>query len=77
MSVNQGSMFMSSEQQVKSAFAALAVGSLLAAVAIYLLRGTLSIPDDTARLVATVFVVLAVVDGLVIYFWDRIFKRPG
>jgi phosphate/sulfate permease len=71
-------MFMSTqsnEQQVKSMFAALAVGSLLAAVAIYLLRGWLGIPDDTARLVSTAFVGLAVVDGLVIYLWDRIFKR--
>ncbi len=65
------------EQQVKQTFAALAVGSLLAAVAVYLLRETLGIPDETARLVSLAFALLAVVDGLVIYFWDRIFKRSG
>ena len=63
------------EQQVKQTFAALAIGSLLAAVAVYLLRETLGIPDETARLVSLAFALLAVVDGLVIYFWDRIFKR--
>ena len=65
------------EQQVKQMFAALACGALLAAAAIYLLRETLGIPDDTARMVALVFAAVAVVDGLVIYFWDRIFKRSG
>ena len=63
------------EQQVKAAFAALAVGSMLAAAAVYLLRGALGIPDDTARTISTAFVVAAVVDGLILYFWDRIFKR--
>ena len=63
------------EQQIKQMFAALAIGSLLAAAAIYVLRVSLGIPDATAQLVSTVFVVLAVVDALVIYLWDRIFKR--
>ena len=63
------------EQQVKQMFAALACGALLAAAAVYLLRETLGIPDDTARMVAVVFALVAVADGLVLYFWDRIFKR--
>jgi hypothetical protein len=63
------------EQQVKTMLAALAFGSLLAGAAIYLLRETLGIPDDTARMVALVFVLVAVVDGLMIIFWNRIFKR--
>ena len=44
------------ERQVKAMLAALAFGSLLAGAAIYLLRETLGIPDDTARMVALVFV---------------------
>lgn len=64
------------EQQVKTILAALAFGSLLAAAAIYQLRGTLGIPDDTAQMVSLVLMLVAVVDGLTIYFWDRFFKRP-
>ena len=67
----------SNERQVKQMFAALAIGSILAAAAVYLLRETLGIPDDTARTVALVFALVALVDGLVIYFWDWIFKRSG
>ena len=40
-------------------------------------RETLGIPDDTARTVALVLALVALVDGLVIYFWDWIFKRSG
>jgi hypothetical protein len=65
-----------SEQLVKTMFAALAVGSILAAAAVYLLRGAFGIADDTARNVATAFVLAAMADGLVLYFWDRLFKRP-
>ena len=53
------------EQQLRQMLAALAVGSLLAAAAIYLLREMFGIPDDTARMVALVFALVAVVDGLV------------
>jgi FtsH-binding integral membrane protein len=63
------------EQQVKQMFAALACGALLAGAAVYLLREVFGIPDDTARMVALVFVLVAVVDGLVVIFWDRFFKR--
>jgi hypothetical protein len=66
-----------SEQRVKAAFAALATGSLIAAALLYVLRGVLGIPDDTARLISTVLVLAAVADVLVLHFWDRIFKRPG
>jgi hypothetical protein len=40
-------------------------------------RQSLGIPDDTAQMVSMVFVLVAVVDGLVLYFWDRIFKRSS
>ena len=64
------------EQQVKTILAALALGSLAAAAAIYGFRQSLGIPDDTAQMVSLVLVLVAVVDGLTIYFWDRFFKRP-
>ncbi len=67
----------SAERQVKAMLAALAFGSLLAGAAIYVFRQSLGIPDDTARMVALVFVLVAVVDGLMIIFWDRIFKRSS
>jgi hypothetical protein len=65
------------DQQVRSMFAALAFGSLAAAAAVYVFRQYLGIPDDTAQLVSLVFGLVAIADGLLVYFWDRIFKRPG
>jgi hypothetical protein len=60
---------------VKAWFAALALGSVLAGFAVYLLQAQLGIPPETARNVTTVFVVVGVVDALVLYFWDRFSKR--
>jgi hypothetical protein len=65
------------EQQVKTMLAALAFGSLAAAAAIYVFRRWLGIPDDTAQMVSLVFVLVAAIDGLMVYFWDRIFKRSS
>jgi hypothetical protein len=64
------------ERAAKVAFAVLALGSALVAVAVYLLRATLGISDETARLIATAFILAAVADALVLFLWDRIFKRP-
>jgi len=60
---------------VKALFAALALGSVLAGFAVYLLQGQLGIPSETARYITTVFVVLGVVDAVVLYLWDRYTKR--
>jgi uncharacterized membrane protein len=65
------------ERQAKAVFAVMATASLIAAALLYVLRGAIGIPDDTARLISTVLVVAGVVDALVFHFWDRIFKRPG
>ena len=60
---------------VKALFAALALGSVLAGFAIYLLQAQLGIPPETARTVTTVFVAVGVVDALVLYLWDRFSKK--
>jgi hypothetical protein len=60
---------------VKTAFAAMALASILVGLAIYLLQSELGIPEDTARLVATVFLAAGIADIVLLYFWDRIFKR--
>ena len=60
---------------VKALFAALALGSVLAGFAIYLLQAQLGIPPETARNVTTVFVALGVVDAIILYLWDRYTRR--
>ena len=63
------------EPRIKEIIAALAVGSILAGCAVYLMQEQLGIPKDTARLISLVFVLAGVVDGVVLFFWDLIFKR--
>jgi hypothetical protein len=65
------------EAGVKSAFAALALGSILAGLVVYLLQAQLGIPQDTARIVSTAFLLVGIADLALVYFWDRIFKRRG
>ncbi len=60
---------------VKGVFAALALGSVLAGLAIYLLQAQLGIPAETARFIAATFILVGIADALVLYLWDRIFKR--
>jgi len=64
-----------SQRAAKALFAALALTFVLAGLALYLLGDRLGIAPDTARLVATAFLIAGVADTLVLYFWDRIFKR--
>lgn len=61
----------------KAAFAALALGSVLAGLAVYLLQGALGIPPDTAQFIAVIFIGVGIADLALLYFWDRIFKRRG
>jgi hypothetical protein len=65
------------ERLVKGLFAAMALLFLLAGIALYVLQTRLRIDADTARLIATVFLATAIADGLVLYNWDRMFKRRG
>ncbi|MGE5512973.1 MAG: hypothetical protein ACM31O_17200 [Bacteroidota bacterium] len=61
---------------VRAIFAAMALLSLLGGLAFYLLAERLGVESTTARLVASAFLITAVLDALVLYAWDRLFK-PG
>lgn len=63
------------ERRAKTAFAAMALLSVLAGLLLYLLQGRLGITEDTARLVSTTFLAVGIADTLVLLFWDRLFKR--
>lgn len=63
------------ERLAKAVFAMLALASVLAGFGIYLLQERLGIDEDTARLVATAFLVVGMGDTLLLYLWDRLFKR--
>jgi len=63
------------KDQTRAMFAALALGSVLAGLAIYLLQAPLGIPADTAQLIAITFIAIGIADAVLLYFWDRIFKR--
>ena len=65
------------ERLAKAVFAVLALACVLAGLGIYLLQGRLGIDEDTARLVATAFLVVGMGDTLLLYLWDRLFKRGG
>lgn len=60
---------------VKAMFAALALGSVVAGLLVYMMRERLGIPDDTAQMIATVFIAVATADIALLIFWDRLFKR--
>jgi hypothetical protein len=63
------------ERLAKVVFAMLALASVLAGFGIYLLQDRIGIDEDTARLVATAFLVIGIGDTLLLYLWDRLFKR--
>ena len=65
------------ERFVKAAFAAMALVSVLAGLGLYLLQARIGISEETARLVSTAFIVVGIADTIVLFLWDRIFKRGG
>lgn len=67
----------SRERFVKAAFAAMALVSVLAGLGLYLLQARIGISEETARLVSTAFIVVGITDTIVLFLWDRIFKRGG
>lgn len=77
MDQKDGGQRSANEAGVKSAFAAMALGSILAGLVVYLLQTRLGIPEDTARLVSTAFLIVGIADLALLYFWDRIFRRRG
>ena len=60
---------------VRILFTGLALVSLLAGLALYAFAERLGLDDQTARYLATAFLVAAVADALILYFWDRLFTR--
>lgn len=67
----------SRERLVKTAFAAMALVSVLTGLGLYLLQERIGIAEETARLVSTAFIVVGIADTIVLFLWDRIFKRGG
>lgn len=63
------------ERFVKAAFAAMALVSVLAGLGLYLAQARIGISEETARLVSTAFIVVGIADTIVLFLWDRIFKR--
>lgn len=59
----------------KAAFAAMALVSVLLGLALYLLQGRIGISEETARLVSSAFILVGIADTIVLFLWDRIFKR--
>ncbi|HET7156328.1 MAG TPA: hypothetical protein VFI87_13265 [Hyphomicrobiaceae bacterium] len=65
------------ERLVKAAFAAMALVSVLAGLGLYQWQARIGISEETARLVSTAFIVVGIADTIVLFLWDRIFKRGG
>jgi TRAP-type C4-dicarboxylate transport system permease small subunit len=65
------------ERLAKAAFAAMALVSVLTGLGLYLLQERIGISEETARLVSTAFIVVGIADTIVLFLWDRIFKRGG
>ena len=63
------------ERLAKAAFAVMALLSVLAGLALYLLRAQIGISEDTARMVSTAFILVGIADTIVLFLWNRIFTR--
>jgi hypothetical protein len=48
---------------------------VLAGLLLYLLQTSIGISEDTARLISTAFIVVGIADTIVLFWWDRLFKR--
>ncbi len=59
---------------VRLAFGAMALFSVAAGFFIWKFADAIGIEEDTAQLIATVFVIAGIGDALVLHFWDRLFK---
>jgi hypothetical protein len=52
----------------------MALFSVVAGFVIWQFADAIGIEQDTAQLIATVFLIAAAGDALVLHFWDRLFK---
>lgn len=59
----------------KAIFGVMALASVLLGLALYLLQTRIGIPEDTARLLSTGFIVLGIADTVVLLLWNRLFER--
>lgn len=59
------------------AFGVMALFAVLAGLVLWQFSAAIGLEEDTARLIATVFVIAGVGDVLVVFFWDRLFKNKG
>lgn len=58
---------------VQVTLAVLALASLAVGLGIFALANRIGVPEDTARVLASAFLVAAIVDAIVLYLWERIF----
>lgn len=66
-----------SQRVVQVTLGLLALASLASGLAIYALGARLGIPADTARVVASAFLIAAIIDALMLYGWERLFPARG
>jgi uncharacterized membrane protein len=59
------------------AFGAMALFAILAGLVLWQFSAAIGLQEDTARLIATVFVIAGVGDVLIVYFWDHLFNKKG
>jgi hypothetical protein len=64
-------------RRAKVLFGAVALGSLSAGLTLHLLQAQFGIGEDTARILSLVFILVGVADVLILFLWDRIFRRSG
>jgi drug/metabolite transporter (DMT)-like permease len=62
------------ERLARIVFAAMALLALGCGLALYAFAERLGLDATTAQLIATAFLIAAVVDVVVLYAWDRLFK---
>jgi hypothetical protein len=55
----------------------LALGTVVAAGGLGLIHDRLHLTHDDARTIASVLLVVGVVDTLILYFWERLFSKPS
>jgi hypothetical protein len=63
------------ERFTKVVFAGMALGSVLTGLMVYLFHAAIGIGAETAQIISTAFLIVGIADTLVLYLWDRIFKR--
>ena len=57
------------------AFGGMALFAILAGLVLWQFSDAIGLAEDTARLIAAVFVIAGIGDVLVVFFWDRLFKQ--